>query len=156
MRVEKDFEDFFRIINKHGVKYFVIGSFALAFHAIPRYTKDIDILVEHSGKNAEKIVRAIEEFGFRCIGLTREDFEKEGTIVYLGKEPVRIDVLTSADGCDFGKAWKNRNTASYGGERINVVGISDLIRMKRAANRKQDIADLEVLMKAKGRRRKRA
>ena len=46
MKVEKDYEEFLSLLNKHKVKYCIIGAFAVAFYAKPRYTKDIDILVE--------------------------------------------------------------------------------------------------------------
>ena len=45
-----------KLLNKHDVKYCIVGAFALAFHAEPRYTKDIDIWVQASTENAEKLL----------------------------------------------------------------------------------------------------
>lgn len=56
MKVERDFEEFLKYFNKHKVKYCIVGSFAVAFHARPRYTKDMDILVEPSVENGKRIV----------------------------------------------------------------------------------------------------
>jgi hypothetical protein len=52
MKVEKDYEELLRLFNKHNVRYCIVGSYALAFYARPRYSKDMDILVEPSTENA--------------------------------------------------------------------------------------------------------
>ena len=55
MKVEKDYEELLRLFNKHKVRYCIIGAYAVAFYAKPRYTKDMDILVEPSNENGQKI-----------------------------------------------------------------------------------------------------
>lgn len=152
LRVEKDFEEFFRFINEYSVRYVVIGSFAVAFHALPRYTKDIDVLVEPTEENAGKLMKALEAFGFDGIGLAEDDFRKKGRVIQLGHEPVRIDILTSVEGCGFTNAWKKRKRVVYGTENVNIVGFDELVRMKQRSKRKQDIADLEILQKVKRKR----
>ena len=94
MKVEKDYEEFLKLLNKNRVKYCVIGSFALAIHAKPRYTKDIDILIEPEEKNSSAILRTLRQFGFSSIEITEKDFLKSDQIIQLGYEPVRIDLLT--------------------------------------------------------------
>ncbi len=69
METEKDYEEFLELLNKHDVKYCIIGAFALAFHAEHRYTKYIDILVQASTENAEKLLLALDEFGFGSLNL---------------------------------------------------------------------------------------
>ena len=149
MRIEKDFEELLRLFTKNKVKYCIIGAFAIGFYAKPRYTKDLDILVEPSIKNSQRIVSALKKFGFRCLNLSIDDFSKKGKIIQLGYEPVRIDILTSAPGCSFSKVWKNKKTGKYGKQRVYFIGIEDLIKNKRISNRKQDKADLETLLIAK-------
>jgi len=46
MKVEKDYEDLLKLFNKNEVKYCIIGAYAVAFYGRPRYTKDMDILIE--------------------------------------------------------------------------------------------------------------
>lgn len=152
LKTEKDFEELLELFNKHGVRYFIIGAFAVAFYAIPRYTKDLDILVDSDPKNAENVFKALKEFGFGNIGLTAEDFAEKGQIVQLGFEPVRIDILNTLKGLDFEKAWKNKKTGVYGKERVYFIGLEDLIKIKEVARRKQDIADIETLKKARKRK----
>ncbi|MCX7793146.1 MAG: hypothetical protein N2257_01885 [Thermodesulfovibrionales bacterium] len=106
-RVEKDYEEFLRLLKKHDVRYCIVGAYAVAYHAIARYTKDMDILIEPTEENALRLVRAIKEFGFT--GLTEKDFMSSGIIIQLGYEPVRIDIVTSIDGCTFEEVWKKQS-----------------------------------------------
>jgi hypothetical protein len=110
VKTEKDYEEFLTLLNKHKVRYCIIGAFALAFHARPRYTKDIDILVEASADNAKKILKVLNEFGFGSLNLAIEDLAVEGNILQLGYEPVRIDIMTSIKGLDFTKVWREHVT----------------------------------------------
>jgi len=145
MKTEKDYEEFLELLNKHKVRYCIIGSFALSFHARPRYTKDIDILVEASPENAKKILVVLDEFGFGSMDLRVEDFSEKGNIIQLGYEPVRIDILTSLKGLDFSDIWEKRIQGPYGNQMVNFIDRQNLIKSKRLSNRTQDRADLEVL-----------
>lgn len=149
MNVEKDFEELLGLFNKHKVRYCIVGAFAVGFYARPRYTKDMDILVEASIENGQKITRALKEFGFGSLSLSAEDFSEEGKIVQLGYEPVRIDILTSINGLNFKKIWKNRNTGKYGEKRVFFIGLNELIHAKRFSGRDQDKADLKILSSGK-------
>ncbi|MFH1782764.1 MAG: hypothetical protein ABH848_04015 [Candidatus Omnitrophota bacterium] len=145
MRVEKDYEYLLRLFNKHKVRYCVIGAYAVAFYAKPRYTKDMDILIDPDIKNAEKIIKALNDFGFGSVRLSVRDFTKKGRIVQLGYEPIRIDIITSIKRINFKVIWNNRKKAMYGKQKINFVALKDLIKIKRISRRKQDQADLEIL-----------
>ena len=146
MKTEKDYEEFLGLLNKHSVRYCIIGSHALAFHARPRYTKDIDILVEASLDNAERILSALNEFGFGSLKLGVEDFSSKGNIIQLGYEPVRIDIITSLKSLDFSDIWQNRVQGSYGNQTVNFIDRRNLIKSKKISNRTQDKADLELLL----------
>lgn len=147
MKTEKDYEEFLELLNKHSVRYCIIGSYALAFHAKPRYTKDMDILIEASGENAKKLLKALSEFGFGSLDLSVEDFTQAGKIVQLGYEPVRIDIMTSIAGLDFSEVWRNRVQGPYGSQTANFIDRQNLIKSKQISNRTQDKADLELLLK---------
>lgn len=149
MVVQRDYEDLLRLFNRHKVKYCVVGSFAVAFYALPRYTKDIDLLVEASAENASNIVKALNEFGFGSLKLTETDFIKEGNVIQLGFEPVRIDILTSLPGLKFGDIWKGKKSGKYGRQKTFFIGLNELIKNKKSSLRKQDIIDLESLRKKK-------
>ena len=151
-RLEKDFKELLRSFNNQGVRYCIVGAFAVGFHAIPRYTKDLDIWVEPTLENGQRICRALEEFGFGSLGISPDDFSKTGRFIQLGYEPVRVDLITSISGLTFDHAWKNRRSGRYGSERVFFISLEDLIKAKRASCRKQDLADLEILWKAKKKR----
>jgi len=149
LNAQKDFEELLRLLSKHKVRFCIVGAFALAFHALPRYTKDLDLLVEASEKNGEKIVRALEDFGFGVLKLSPKDFSKKGKFIQLGYEPLRIDLITSLDGVAFEEVWKSKKAGFYGKEKVFYIGLKELIKNKKATGRKQDLADLEVLKKIK-------
>lgn len=150
-KVEKDYEELLKLFNKHKVKYCVVGAFAVAFYAIPRYTKDMDIFVAPAKDNANRILNALNEFGFGSLELSANDFSKEGKIIQLGYEPVRIDIVTSIEGCTFKQVWGNREKGKYGKENVHFIGLDDLIKNKQVSKRKQDKADLEILLITKNR-----
>ena len=146
MKTEKDYEEFLELLNKHDVRYCIIGAFALAFHARPRYTKDMDILIEPTTDNAKRLLMALDEFGFGSLNLAVKDFSTQGNIIQLGYEPVRIDIITSIEGLDFTDIWKSRIQGPYGKQTVNFIDRQNLIRSKKLSNRAQDKADLELLL----------
>jgi hypothetical protein len=149
VKTEKDYEEFLKLLNKHDVQYCIVGAFALAFHARPRYTKDIDILIKATAENAKKLLLALDEFGFESLNLTVEDFSTRGNIIQLGYEPVRIDILTSIKGLEFAHIWQNRVQGPYGKQTVNYIDRQNLINSKKLSNRAQDKADLELLLSGK-------
>ena len=132
-------------LRRHDVRALLVGAHALAFHAKPRYTKDLDVLVEPTEENARRVVAAIEEFGFGALGLQVADFSSPGTIVQLGHEPNRIDIITRISGVTFEEAWASRVEANYAGGPVFFIGKEALIRNKEAAGRPQDRVDADLL-----------
>lgn len=141
----RDHVEFLATLARHDVRVLVVGAHALAFHAKPRYTKDLDVFVEASPENATRILAALDEFGFGQIGLTVDDLAERGRIVQLGFEPNRIDVMTNIDGVSFAEAWANRTEGTFGGQSVSFISRADLMRNKAASARPQDLADLDLL-----------
>jgi len=148
MRVEKDFKEFIESLNKNSVRYLIVGSFALSYYAEPRYTKDIDILVDSTASNADRVLKAIRDFGFSDIELKGRDFLEPDQVIQLGIAPLRIDLLTSLKGVAFAEAWERRTRGRYGDIPAFYISKQDLIEHKKLVARKQDLADLEKLTKA--------
>jgi hypothetical protein len=144
-----DFEEFIAELNAHGVRYLVAGAHALAHHARPRATKDLDILIDAKPRNARRLLDAVAAFfGGRDLDYTVEDVLEPDWFIQLGVAPVRIDLLTCLPGCArFEALWKRRVQASFGDEPANFLSLNDLIRAKTAAGRPQDLADLHELKK---------
>lgn len=144
-RLRKDFREFIELLNATGVKYVVAGAYAVAFHGIPRFTDDIDIFVEPSLGNGQKLVKVLHEFGFAALDLKPSDFAKRDQIVQLGFAPVRIDLITSIESVEFEEAYASRRFVDLEGLRIPFLDRALLIRNKRAVGRPQDKADIARL-----------
>lgn len=137
-----EFKELLSTFNEHGVKYLVVGAFAVMVYSEPRYTKDLDVWVETSRENAARVFAALRDFGAPLAGLTEDDFLNDG-FYQMGRPPGRIDVMLSLDGVDFEQAWENRFEASFRGVPTNFIGKEDLLRNKELAGRYQDLADIE-------------
>jgi hypothetical protein len=145
MEIQKDFKELLELFNAHKVEYIVVGGFALAFHGAPRFTGDIDLLVKPDGKNAQRILAALNDFGFGSLNLSESDFTRQGSVVQLGVPPVRIDIITSITGVDWEKAQAGRVAGDYGGVVASFLGKKEFILNKKATGRKKDLADIEAL-----------
>lgn len=147
MTLAQDFEDFIKLLHKNEVDYLVVGGYALAFHGKPRHTGDLDIWINNSEANAEKLVLAIADFGLSSLGLTKSDFMQEGYVTQIGYPPLRIDLLNSIDGVKFEEAFPNRLSVDVNGFDVNYIGLKEFIKNKTASGRSQDIADLTEIKK---------
>jgi predicted nucleotidyltransferase len=149
MNLEKDFEDFVALLNKHHIDYMIVGGYALAFHGKPRHTGDLDIWIDISEANAEKMCEALSEFGMGSLGIEKADFLKKGIITQIGYPPLRIDILNEIDGVTFKDAYSAKLTIDVDGLPINYIGLDDLIKNKISSGRQQDITDVNSLKKLK-------
>ncbi|MBO9154792.1 nucleotidyltransferase [Chitinophaga sp. GCM10012297] len=148
MILAKDFEDFLRLLNKHQVDFMVVGGYALAFHGKPRNTGDLDIWINVSQENAERILHVVNEFGLATLGFKKKDFLQQGFIHQIGYPPLRIDILNSIDGVDFPEAAGNRQLIKMDdGLVIPFIGLQDLVKNKQASGRAQDLADIKEIKK---------
>ena len=142
-----DFEDFIRALMAADARFVVVGAHALAVHGVPRSTGDIDVWVERSQENADRIWTALADFGapVESLGISRGDLLKPDVVIQLGLPPRRIDLLTSLTGVTFEEAWGDRVLFDSGSIEIPFISRSLLIRNKRETGRMKDLADLEAL-----------
>ena len=145
MEIQSDFRDLLESFNKNRVEYVIVGGYALAFHGAPRYTGDLDILVNTSEDNAHRILNALNEFGFGSVGLSLQDFIESNKVIQLGYPPVRIDIVTSISGVSWVEAYQNRVAGKYGDITVYYIGRTQFVVNKRTVGRKKDLADLEAL-----------
>lgn len=145
MTIAPDFREFAASLNAREVRYLIVGGYAVAFHGHPRYTKDLDVWVDRSPGNIERLLKALSDFGFGAVGLSAEDFVPANQLIQLGYPPLRIDLLTSVDGVEFDTCFKRRNTLDVDGVELPFIGLEDLRKNKQSSGRAQDLADLENL-----------
>lgn len=156
MRVEKDFEDLIRCLNRSKVEYCIVGGFAVIYYTMPRYTGDLDILVKPTRENAEKILRALKEFGVGPGELNEADVACEGKIIEIGRPPVMVHIIARIDGVKAQGIWRHLVAAKYGKEPAYFIGLDELKKNKKACSRKagrkrtgQDKLDLKMLQRLK-------
>jgi hypothetical protein len=157
-RLTADLREFLKLLISHRVRFVVVGGHAVAFHARPRYTKDLDVFVAAGAANARRLRAALVDFGFGSVAPTVAVLGRPGKVFMLGRPPSRIDVLTEISGVTFEAVWRGRRHTRFAGlERIPFIGAAHLIANKRAAGRLQDLADIEAIDRARlARARKRA
>ncbi len=147
MILNENFIDFISLLNKHEVKYVLVGGWVVIFEGYSRTTGDMDVFVEISEANASKILQVINEFMNSSLGFVKEDFLKENNILMIGKTPLRIDILTTIDGVSFEEVYKTSNIYTDEGINIRCIHINELISNKKASGRLKDLADAEMLEK---------
>jgi hypothetical protein len=147
----QDYKDLLSAFQSHGVKYLVVGGFAVIYHSQPRFTKDVDLFIKADPENAKATYAALAAFGAPLQGIRPEDFTDHNSFFRFGREPKGFDILPSIPGVDFDAAWERRvetvvDTTS--GLKANFISADDLIASKLASGRARDLADVEEIRKA--------
>ena len=151
MDLHPDFSDLLAELVHEKVEFVVIGGYAVGAHAKPRATKDLDILVTGSDVNLARVSRALERFGAPIEVVRAARSMAEDDVVYLGREPVRIDILRRADGIDTEAVIARAVTARVGELVVPIIALDDLIANKKASARPQDLTDVALLERVAGR-----
>jgi predicted nucleotidyltransferase len=141
----RHFLEFIKLLEKHRVEYMVVGGYAVGFHGFPRYTGDLDLFVALSESNAASLLRVYADFGFSDLGLSVKDFLETDTVVEIGREPLKIQVLTGIDGVTFAECYARKTTCTLDGVNMPFISMEDLLRNKAASPRAKDKIDLEEL-----------
>ncbi|NIP25074.1 MAG: hypothetical protein GWN67_14890 [Phycisphaerae bacterium] len=137
-------QDVFKFFQQHEVRYMVIGGVASVLYGVPRATFDLDILIEATTENAQRLLEALMEAGFGTATMTTAaEIVKHEITVF--NDRIRIDVQTSTPGVSFEDAWRRRKTVNYQGQDFFVLSREDLIANKRASARKVDLEDVRLL-----------
>ena len=143
-----DYTELLSILNARRVKYLVIGAYAVAIHAQPRATKDLDILVKADPENARALFAALAEFGAPLEGLAPEGLAERGLLLRMGHEPVAVDILSDIPGVDFDAAWERRVDGVIdpaGGFMAHFTSGNDVMAARATAGRSQGIADVTAI-----------
>jgi len=146
--MNSDFRELLRLFAKHEVRYLIVGGYAAMHYSQPRFTKDLDIWLEPSAENADRVIRVFAKFGMPLIDVCREDFEREGLQYMIGRSPVLFDFLTTLPGQDFSSCWESRTSDLEEGFEIYYLSKRSLIEAKQQAGRVQDLADLDEIRRA--------
>ncbi len=153
------YEDVFRKLREKNIRYAVAGGVALVLHGVVRFTADLDLIVDLEQENLKRFVQIMNELGYRPrVPVRAEDFldpanrktwkREKGMEVFSFFDQSRqmslIDVFID-EKIPFEEIERDMVHVTAKGITIPVVSISHLKRLKKAAGRPQDIADIEAL-----------
>jgi hypothetical protein len=147
----QDYKDLLSAFHAHGVRYLIVGGYAVIFHAQPRFTKDIDFFIKADLANAQAIYAALADFGAPLQGIRPEEFVDRNSFFRFGRDPRGFDILPDLPGVDFDAAWERRVEGvldAKTGLTAFFISKDDLIAAKLASGRPQDIADVDAIRKA--------
>jgi len=147
-----DFLELLRVLEKHRVAYALIGGYAVGLYAEPRATKDLDLVVAPTPKNAKALLKALKEFGAPIDNLSEQDLVKPGLLYVFGVPPLRVDILNRLKGVDVRRLVKRAKRVKLGNTTLRVIDIDDLIHVKMLAGRPQDKVDVKALKTVKAAR----
>jgi predicted nucleotidyltransferase len=143
--MHSDFSALLRALSDAGVRFLVVGGYAVMEYTEPRYTKDLDIWLAPGEENAHAAWQALAAFGAPVAEITPHDLTQPDLVYQIGITPVRIDLMTSITGVQFEEAWQRRTERNVGGVRVAILSIEDLIANKRAVGRPHDRIDARRL-----------
>src|SRR5271157_4713351 len=150
-RMYQDYKDLLSAFHAHGVRYLIVGGYAVIFHAQPRFTKDIDVFIKADPANAQAVYSALSEFGAPLQNIRPEEFADRSGFFRFGRDPRGFDILPDLPGVDFDGAWARRAEAVLNAETglpAFFISRDDLIAAKLASGRPQDLADVSAIQKA--------
>ena len=142
-----DFLDIIRTLLDAEARFIVVGAYAVNIYIDPRATGDLDIWIDATPENAEKIIRALKDFGAPLTNISESDFATPGVTFQIGIPPRRIDLLTNISGLQFAEAWSDHSRFPFGPFTIPFLSKAALIKNKRATGRPKDLLDLDELEK---------
>ena len=146
LEYHRDWREFIECLNANQVEFLIVGALAVARHVRPRYTKDLDVWVNPTVANGERVLSALRQFGFPIVNVEATEFAHSDLILQFGVEPVRIDVITGISGVpEFAQAWEERSPGLFAGIPVNYLGRDTLRQNKIATGRPQDLVDVRIL-----------
>ena len=144
MELAPDFDEFIGCLTAHGVEFVVVGAYALAFHGAPRFTGDLDLLIQPTTDNAERLIGALGTFGF-ATELTPDAIADHRRMIEMGVPPVQIYLMSAISGVEWDQACFGSVDGRLGSHRVHFLGHDAFLRNKRAAGRPKDLADVDAL-----------
>ena len=148
MKINSDFKDLLRDLSEAGVRYLIVGGYAVMVYTEPRYTKDLDLWIKPELANARALLKALSEFGAPIAGVKPEDFTEPEIFFQIGVDPVRVDIMTSVLGLDFETAWNRRIEVDFSGVHAPVLCREDILAAKIASGRTRDRIDARQLRRS--------
>jgi hypothetical protein len=147
-----DGQEILSVLAGHGVEFLVVGAVAVQTHGYIRSTLDLDVIPRPTSLNLSRLAEALADLDAKPrhagarMRLTDPNWLKRAPAVAMVTRVGWFDVLNAETiGRSYDELHEGALTIEVRGLQITVVGLRDLIRMKKAAGRPQDLADIEAL-----------
>ncbi len=142
-----DFRDFLEALNAHDVRYLLVGGYAVILYGYARTTGDMDIWIDNSAANYDRVTHAFQSFGMPVFDMTLENFmaSDKFEVFRFGRKPVAIDVMIKMADFTFNECYDRAEFFEDHGLHIPVVHVQDLIAAKKIAGRAKDLDDIQHL-----------
>lgn len=143
----QDFRDFIQSLNNNDVEYILVGGYSVIYHGYSRTTGDLDVWVNRTSENYNRIQNAFFEFGMGTFDMTKENFlnHKEWDVFSFGTPPVSIDILVKVKGLSFNECYEEVKIFEDDGLKVKTISYFHLLNAKKASNRPKDIDDINNL-----------
>lgn len=153
---DDDVQTLLRSFNAHGVRYLLVGGFAVMLHGYARTTQDLDVWVQSGAENRQRLIAALREVGVAGADLLSDNPLIFGwTSLRFGAGDFDLDLgeeLKAFRSFDFNDCYERATQAEFDGVPFRVLHLNDLLREKQSTGRLQDLADAEELQKIAQRR----
>ena len=146
LELPRDFKELFEFLNANKVEYMLLGGYAVIAYGYVRNTSDIDIVVSDGEENARRLMRALADFGFGETELRVDLFTEPDSVVRMGVEPMKIEILNYLKGVDFKEAYSRRRSVEVEDISVDLIALQDLLANKRAVGRPKDLVDADELV----------
>jgi hypothetical protein len=144
--MHQDFKELLSAFNAGKVRYLIVGGYAVSYHAQPRATKDLDILIGADAENSKAVFAALAKFGAPIEGLSAKDFAEPDNFFRMGAPPVIVDIMPKISGVEFEEAWSRRVDVQIEDDlSVPFISRQDLLIAKLSAGRAQDLIDVDAL-----------
>jgi hypothetical protein len=132
--------------NTAGVRYVIVGGYALVAYTEPRATRDLDVFVDPGVENSYRTLEGLARFGAPVVGFTPEDFQTVYESFQIGAPPYQIDLIFALSGVTFEQAWANSiEGMTTEGIPVRYLSAEDFMHNKTTAGRLQDLADVAAV-----------
>ena len=139
------YEKIYRALNRHRIRYLVIGGVAVNLYGLHRMTRDLDLMIDISENNLEKFIKVIEKLGYQT-NIAKSQWNKLNAVAFKSKDDEfdRIDIFLR-NPLDFDSAYKRRKVFKAGNISISCISLEDLLKLKSKADRVRDWIDVGSL-----------
>ena len=151
-------ESLFRTLNEDGGRYVLVGGLAVVLHGHLRATGDVDLVVDLAPEQVHRTLNALDRVGFRpyvpvsasefADPARRAEWIQDKAMLVFSMRPSQgvpmVDLFLEPP-MPFDRLWDRSVVMTMRGVPVRVVGLEDLIELKRRAGRPEDLADAEAL-----------